>query len=167
MQTLPTQQQLQRASPQQQQQQPAPLSPPTQSVTSTKSTRLADTHHAKTTTGPVNEHLLSHIRVGDELEIWWPLDRQYYRGTIAAALSEGYHRVEYDDGDVERLYLPAEQWRFCGAAAERVTSALGLAKRVAAVAQRRKVVVVGATAGKESGPIVKRGLGSAARNASR
>lgn len=112
------------------------LSPP-HSTTSTKSTHLTNTHpHSSplrpcSRSGPVNEHLLNHIRIGDDLEIWWPLDRQYYRGRVAAALPHGHHRIEYDDGDVERLYLPAEQWRFCGAAAERVIVALGLATQIA------------------------------------
>lgn len=74
--------------------------------------------------GATNPHLLSHVRVGDELEVWWPLDNAYYSGVVGAVLPAGRHRVCYADGDVEELVLAAEQWRFRGAAAERVTAAL-------------------------------------------
>lgn len=82
------------------------------------------TNSSASSRGPVNEHLLDHLCVDDELEIWWPLDRKYYPGRISARLASGQHRIQYDDGDVEHLFLPGEQWRFVGEAARRVTAAL-------------------------------------------
>lgn len=75
-------------------------------------------------TGAHNSHLLSHIRLGDEIEVWWPYDRQYYQGVVAALLANGHHRIHYDDGEVEELQLSTEQWRFRGVAATRVTKAI-------------------------------------------
>lgn len=69
-----------------------------------------------------NTHLLSHIRLLDQIEVWWPYDREYYPGKVAAILPDGRHRVHYDDGEVEELQLSDEQWRFRGDAAKRVSS---------------------------------------------
>lgn len=51
------------------------------------------------------------VSVGDEIEVYWPLDDAYYRGVVARALPKRRHRVFYDDGDVEDLDLDKEQWR--------------------------------------------------------
>lgn len=71
-----------------------------------------------------NTHLLTHIQLFDEIEVWWPYDREYYPGKVAATLPDGRHRIHYDDGEVEELQLSTEQWRFRGDAAKRVSSSL-------------------------------------------
>lgn len=78
------------------------------------------------TKGAVNPHLLNHVQVGDEVQVWWPLDRKYYSGRVEAVIEGGRHRIAYEDGDVEDLVLASEQWRFTGAAAQRVSAALRL-----------------------------------------
>lgn len=67
-----------------------------------------------------NSHLLDQIRLGDEIEVWWPDDHKYYPGRITSTLPSGRHRILYTDGEVEDLRLATEQWRFRGAAADRV-----------------------------------------------
>lgn len=74
--------------------------------------------------GAINAHLLSHVRVGDELDVWWPLDNAYYPGVVGAVMEDGRHRIDYDDGDVERVHLRKERWKFRGDAADRVMQAL-------------------------------------------
>lgn len=74
--------------------------------------------------GAINAHLLKHVRVGDELDMWWPLDNVYYQGCIGAIEDDGRHRIDYKDGDVEKVYLRKERWKFRGEAAERVLKAL-------------------------------------------
>lgn len=64
------------------------------------------------------------MRVGDELDVWWPLDNAYYPGVVGAVMDDGRHRIDYDDGDVERVYLRKERWKFRGDAASRVMQAL-------------------------------------------
>lgn len=59
--------------------------------------------------------------VGDCIEVYWPLDRQYYAGRIekhSFFSDPGQKRVLYDDGEVEDLHLDHETWRFCSARCE-------------------------------------------------
>lgn len=51
------------------------------------------------------------LNVGDRLEIYWPLDRKYYPGHVAALLPNSHFRIIYDDGDSETLFLAKEKWR--------------------------------------------------------
>lgn len=41
--------------------------------------------------------------VGHRVRVWWPMDRAYYRGTIAAHTPQRTrpYSVTYDDGDTE------------------------------------------------------------------
>ena len=44
------------------------------------------------------------LRVGDEIEVFWPLDGQYYPGSVSEYSEDtGKHRIDYDDGEVENL----------------------------------------------------------------
>ena len=36
--------------------------------------------------------------VGDQIEVFWPLDAQYYPGTVCE-IDDGRHTISYDDGD--------------------------------------------------------------------
>ena len=74
-------------------------------------------------TPPRNLHLLRQVRIGDEIEVWWPHDERYYPGHVAAIMPSGRHCIYYTDGEKEELLLETEQWRFRGAAATRVLSA--------------------------------------------
>eukprot|EP00177_Eucheuma_denticulatum_P000187 GFKZ01000335.1.p1 GENE.GFKZ01000335.1~~GFKZ01000335.1.p1 ORF type:complete len:241 (+),score=29.92 GFKZ01000335.1:86-724(+) len=74
--------------------------------------------------GAINAHLLSHVQVGDELDVWWPLDNVYYPGVVGAVEADGRHRIDYTDGDVELVFLTKERWKFRGKSADRVMRAL-------------------------------------------
>eukprot|EP00177_Eucheuma_denticulatum_P001082 GFKZ01001974.1.p1 GENE.GFKZ01001974.1~~GFKZ01001974.1.p1 ORF type:complete len:1046 (-),score=154.52 GFKZ01001974.1:2181-5294(-) len=81
-----------------------------------------------------NSRLLAQICLADPIEVWWPYDQEYYPGVIAALLPNRRYRVHYDDGEVEELDLSAEQWRFRGHAARRVSSNLTTSPTAAAAA---------------------------------
>ncbi|XP_020683417.2 uncharacterized protein LOC110100313 isoform X1 [Dendrobium catenatum] len=51
--------------------------------------------------------------IGREIEVWWPDDKKFYKGVIDAfdPVTEK-HRVVYDDGDVEILFLRNERWNY-------------------------------------------------------
>ena len=51
-------------------------------------------------------------QVGDTIEVFWPLDMNYYQGTVTDISDSGYHTVSYDDGDTEALLINNENWRF-------------------------------------------------------
>ena len=52
--------------------------------------------------------------VGDMIEVYWPLDDEFYRGTVAAINDdENKYHINYDDGDKEVLHMPDEVWRYC------------------------------------------------------
>lgn len=50
-------------------------------------------------------------RLGDFIEVYWPLDKVYYRGKVTA-VRDGHTKLLYDDGDIEELKLGTEKWRF-------------------------------------------------------
>ncbi|OIW14976.1 hypothetical protein TanjilG_30695 [Lupinus angustifolius] len=50
--------------------------------------------------------------VGLRIEVWWPDDREFYKGVIDSfdpAVKK--HKVNYDDGEVEILHLRKEKWK--------------------------------------------------------
>ena len=50
--------------------------------------------------------------VGDQIQVYWPDDQQYYSGCVAKYEKRSRcYRIEYDDGDVETLDLRKETWR--------------------------------------------------------
>ncbi|KAK3233814.1 hypothetical protein CYMTET_55911, partial [Cymbomonas tetramitiformis] len=46
--------------------------------------------------------------VGEQLEVFWPLDDAWYRGTVAEISAEGRHHIKYDDGEEAWLLLSEE-----------------------------------------------------------
>ncbi|CAG9460883.1 unnamed protein product [Pedinophyceae sp. YPF-701] len=53
--------------------------------------------------------------VGCRVEVWWPEDEGWFAGTVESFdEASGRHRVAYDDGDVEHLFLPQERIRWEG-----------------------------------------------------
>jgi len=56
--------------------------------------------------------------IGDNLEIYWPLEKQYYPGTVVSidADTEKFN-IDYDDGDKETLDLTNQVWRYQGSEA--------------------------------------------------
>ncbi|KAI4371182.1 hypothetical protein MLD38_019448 [Melastoma candidum] len=49
--------------------------------------------------------------IGCRIKVWWPMDKQFYEGTVKSYdLSRNRHVVLYDDGDVEILNLEKEKW---------------------------------------------------------
>ena len=60
--------------------------------------------------------------VVNAIEVYWPDDDEYYAGRIVAhdTKTDGYC-VHYDDGDVEKLDLAEEEWRFQESIKEKCT----------------------------------------------
>lgn len=55
--------------------------------------------------------------VGCAIEVYWPDDDQWYRGTLQRFYRpSGRFVVDYDDGECETLDLTKERWRFAPAA---------------------------------------------------
>ncbi|CAL0327176.1 unnamed protein product [Lupinus luteus] len=49
--------------------------------------------------------------VGLRIEVWWPDDREFYKGVIDYFdPANKKHKVNYDDGEVEILHLRKEKW---------------------------------------------------------
>lgn len=44
--------------------------------------------------------------------MYWPEDDQYYSGKIEPITNNGYHNVNYNDGDHECLNISNETWKF-------------------------------------------------------
>ena len=72
--------------------------------------------------------LLSQLRVGSRIEVWWTGDKKYYPGTVASRVpggSEHEYFVHYDDGDHHDLDLKEERFRMIkGGRSRRVPSSL-------------------------------------------
>ena len=46
------------------------------------------------------------LKVGDRIEVWWPLDKNWFAASVRALNeAEGAVEVAYDDGDQETLKL--------------------------------------------------------------
>ena len=51
------------------------------------------------------------LKIGDEIEIYWPLDDQYYPGSVYEySEATGKHRIAYDGGQVENVKIDEENW---------------------------------------------------------
>ena len=51
------------------------------------------------------------LQVGDKVEVYWPLDDQYYPGSVSDySEATGKHRIAYDGGQVENLKMEEENW---------------------------------------------------------
>lgn len=51
--------------------------------------------------------------LGDQVDIYWSEDDEYYSGVVTEVDETG-HTIVYDDGDVEIVDFSGEQWRFTG-----------------------------------------------------
>ncbi|XP_022716254.1 sister chromatid cohesion protein PDS5 homolog A-like isoform X2 [Durio zibethinus] len=50
--------------------------------------------------------------IGYRIKVWWPMDKQFYEGTVKSYDPiKRKHVVLYDDGDVEVLRLERERWQ--------------------------------------------------------
>ncbi|XP_073302399.1 sister chromatid cohesion protein PDS5 homolog D-like isoform X1 [Primulina huaijiensis] len=62
------------------------------------------------------KRLMSHLGSGKDLidlriKVWWPNDREYYPGTIVSFdHAAKKHKIIYDDGDEEILFMDEETW---------------------------------------------------------
>ena len=51
------------------------------------------------------------LRVGDQFEVFWPIDDQYYLGTITVYdQSAVLHNIRYEYGDKQKLNMKNETW---------------------------------------------------------
>ncbi|KAL5769361.1 hypothetical protein ACOSQ2_016144 [Xanthoceras sorbifolium] len=49
--------------------------------------------------------------IGHKIKVWWPMDKQFYEGTVKSYDPiKKKHVILYDDGDVEVLRLDKERW---------------------------------------------------------
>ncbi len=49
------------------------------------------------------------------LEVWWADDEAWYAGRVTGYnASRQRHTIKYDDGEVERVFLPGERYRWGG-----------------------------------------------------
>ncbi|KAJ4792820.1 hypothetical protein LUZ62_029207 [Rhynchospora pubera] len=50
--------------------------------------------------------------VGKRIEVWWPLDKQYYQGIVGSYdADKKKYMILYDDGDKEVLNLAKQKWK--------------------------------------------------------
>lgn len=82
-------------------------------------TSIADGKHDIPDTSEITEEVGPFISplpsIGDKLEIYWPLENQYYPGHVASIDGETQmFNINYDDGDQETVNLSDEVWRFQG-----------------------------------------------------
>ena len=59
-------------------------------------------------------HLLPHVGVGTRVEVYWPVDDEYYPGTVThhfECIGEHSYRVLYDDMETETLDFFSETFR--------------------------------------------------------
>ncbi|QCE16301.1 transcriptional regulator ATRX [Vigna unguiculata] len=57
--------------------------------------------------------------VGLRVKVWWPEDREFYKGVIHSFYSgKKKHKVLYDDGDEETLNLLKEKWKLIEAGSD-------------------------------------------------
>ncbi|KFK43834.1 hypothetical protein AALP_AA1G179500 [Arabis alpina] len=58
-----------------------------------------------------NKNELGEELVGKRVNVWWPLDKNFYEGVVQSYCTrEKTHKVSYPDGDVEDLSLKKERW---------------------------------------------------------
>ena len=96
------------------------------------------------------------LQPGDRIQVWWPLEKNWFAGTVQNLCTEeeGSVVLSYDDGDIEKLKMGKERWR-----RERVPSGLP--------SKKRRVVEGGELGGGHAEPTVlpdgskrKRGAGT-------
>ena len=63
-------------------------------------------------------------QVGDNIEVFWPIDSRYYPGIVTEISASGYHTFQYDDGDNEALIINEENWRLSNSLHSSTVSAL-------------------------------------------
>lgn len=51
------------------------------------------------------------LEADNRIDVFWPLDNQFYSRTVRQIDSNGYHVLMYNDGDVDTLILMGELWR--------------------------------------------------------
>ena len=50
--------------------------------------------------------------VGDRVEIFWPIDNAFYKGSVSELTPDGKHVIVYDDEDVETIMMSEENWKY-------------------------------------------------------
>ena len=53
----------------------------------------------------------SGLKVGSEIEVYWPDDAEYYACTVIAHLKNNKWKVEYGDGQAETVDLGEQEWK--------------------------------------------------------
>ncbi|KAK4259162.1 hypothetical protein QN277_005520 [Acacia crassicarpa] len=80
--------------------------------------------------------------IGCRIKVWWPMDKQFYEGTVKSHDSQkGKHVILYDDGDVEVLRLEKERWELIDKvrkSAKKIKSSKNLSSHQGSSRQKRK-----------------------------
>lgn len=53
--------------------------------------------------------------VGDRIDVFWPLDNQYYSGIVSSYDDDGKATINYDDSEIETLDMSKETWKLSAA----------------------------------------------------
>ncbi|XP_054776795.1 sister chromatid cohesion protein PDS5 homolog A-like isoform X2 [Prosopis cineraria] len=76
------------------------------------------------------------------IKVWWPMDKQFYEGTVKSYDSQkGKHVILYDDGDVEVLRLEKERWELIDKgrkSAKKIKSSKNLSSHQVSSGQKHK-----------------------------
>lgn len=57
------------------------------------------------------QEALMDVRVGQRVQIYWPLEKQWYKGTVKEQFEDGTWRVVYDDGEDHVEMQRAGEWK--------------------------------------------------------
>ncbi|KAI3870579.1 hypothetical protein MKX03_022772 [Papaver bracteatum] len=86
-----------------------PISTPNSSMNSDRNLKRNVTGLAKCSLKDAN--IQSSEMIGCRIKVWWPIDKEYYKGVIQSYdAKKKKHEILYDDGEVEVLQLGRERW---------------------------------------------------------
>ncbi|KAI3928596.1 hypothetical protein MKW98_024197, partial [Papaver atlanticum] len=138
-----------------------PISTPNSSMNSDRNLKRNVTGLAKCSLKDANNQ--SSEMIGCRIKVWWPIDKEYYKGVIQSYdAKKKKHEILYDDGEVEVLQLGRERWELISDGQhprKRLKSSKGPSSKGMS-AQKRKRTPAGSKLSSKSG---KRSSSSGAR----
>ncbi|CAI0440273.1 unnamed protein product [Linum tenue] len=83
----------------------------TKSLTGSAKNRKRKCSSGMTKSAKKNDEMDFDELIGHRIKIWWPMDKQFYTGTVKSYDPlKGKNVILYDDGDIEVLRLDRERW---------------------------------------------------------